>query len=257
MKILVAAHKPYQMPENDIYQPVFVGAALKDDMPSGYVGDNTGQNMSEMNSHFNELTALYWAKYNLQDEDILGLMHYRRYLGQKSSHDLADILTAQDIENALAEVDVLVPKARNYYIEDQQTHYFNAHEHAPFEAMKDVIGKSYPEYADAFDQVCRSTKAHLFNMQIMKQADFQSFTDFLFGILEQVETMVPYKEYKGQESRVFGFLSEYLLDTWMITNGKTYREYPLVTTEKTNWLDKGSAFLMRKFTSGKRKKTHF
>lgn len=257
MKILVAAHKPYQMPEDKMYQPIFVGAALKDDMPVGYIGDNTGTHMSPMNAHFNELTALYWAKYNLQDEDVLGLMHYRRYLGRKSSHSLQDILSEDDIKAALSEVDVLVPKARNYFIEDQQTHYYNAHEHLPFDVMRDVIAEDFSEYTDAFDKVCHSTKAHLFNMQIMKQADFQAFTDFLFGVLEKVEPNIPYKEYEGQESRVFGFLSEYLLDTWVLTNDKTYREYPLVTTEKTNWLDKGSAFLLRKFSNKKNKKTHF
>lgn len=257
MNILVAAHKPYQMPASTIYQPVFVGAALKDNMPDGYVGDDTGTNMSEMNPHFNELTALYWAKYNLKDEDILGLMHYRRYLGRKASHSLSDILSEEDIAAALAEVDVLVPKARNYFIEDQQTHYFNAHEHEPFNVMKEVIASDFPAYSAAFEEVCHSTKAHLFNMQMMKQSDFQDFTDFLFGVLAKVEPQVPYEEYEGQESRVFGFLSEYLLDTWMKTNQKTYREYPLVTTEKTNWLDKGSAFLMRKFSNKKNKKTHF
>lgn len=257
MKILVAAHKPYEMSEQDIYQPIYVGAALKQDMPAGYIGDNTGRNMSEMNAHFNELTGLYWAKYNLQDEDIVGLMHYRRYLGVKASHDLRDILTKEDITTALAEVDVLVPKARNYFIENQQTHYYNAHEHEPFDVMKEVIADEFAEYAPAFERVCGSTKAHLFNMQIMKQADFQAFTDFLFAVLNRVEEQVPYKSYEGQESRVFGFLSEYLLDTWMLTNDKTYREYPLVTTEKTNWLDKGFAFLKRKFGNGKNKKTHF
>lgn len=257
MKILVAAHKPYQMPVEPIYQPVYVGAALKENMPEGYIGDDTGKNMSPMNAHFNELTALYWAKYNLQDEDILGLMHYRRYFGRKASHSLTDVLSEEEIRKALTEVDVLVPKARNYFIEDQQTHYFNAHENLPFQVMKDVIGTAFPEYSDAFEQVCRSPKAHLFNMQMMKQADFQSFTDFVFGVLEKVEPKIPYREYEGQESRVFGFLSEYLLDTWMITNHKTFREYPLVTTEKTNWLDKGSAFLIRKFTKKKNKKTHF
>lgn len=257
MKILVAAHKPYEMSDQDIYQPIYVGAALKDDMPAGYIGDDTGRNMSEMNAHFNELTGLYWAKYNLQDENVIGLMHYRRYLGAKASHDLQDILTEEQIMAALTEVDVLVPKARNYFIENQQTHYYNAHEHEPFDVMKAVIANEFTEYLPAFEQVCGSTKAHLFNMQIMKQADFQAFTDFVFAVLARVEEQVPYKDYEGQESRVFGFLSEYLLDTWMLTMNKTYREYPLVTTEKTNWFDKGFAFLKRKFGHGKNKKTHF
>jgi len=257
MKILVAAHKPYVMPTDKIYQPVFVGASLKTDMPEGYIGDNTGKNISECNPHFNELTALYWAKYNLQNENVIGLMHYRRYFGLKASHNLSDILSETEILDALNEVDVLVPKARNYFIENQETHYFNAHEHEPFEVMTNIIETAYPEYGPAFEKVRHSTKAHLFNMQIMKQADFQSFTDFLFGVLDLVKKEIPYETYEGQESRVFGFLSEYLLDTWMLTNDKTFREYPLVTTEKTNWLDKGSAFLMRKFAPNKEKKTHF
>ena len=101
MKILVAVHKPYQMPKDQTYLPVMVGAALQEGYPANYTPDNTGQNMSEMNPFYNELTALYWAKYNLQDEDVIGLMHYRRYFGKKASHDLTDILTETDIRNAL------------------------------------------------------------------------------------------------------------------------------------------------------------
>ncbi|MGL5688307.1 MAG: DUF4422 domain-containing protein, partial [Weissella cibaria] len=32
---------------------------------------------------------------------------------------------------------------------------------------------------------------------------------------------------------------------------------PLVTTEKTNWLDKGTQFLKRKFFKSANKKVHF
>ena len=49
MKILVAVHKPYQMPKDQTYLPVMVGAALQEGYPANYTPDNTGQNMSEMN----------------------------------------------------------------------------------------------------------------------------------------------------------------------------------------------------------------
>lgn len=257
MKILVAAHKPYQMPVDKLYQPVMVGAALHEDIPAGYVPDNTGQNMSDMNPFYNELTALYWAKYNLQDEDIIGLMHYRRYFGRKASHDLRDILTESDIREALASADVLLPKQRNYYIESQKDHYFNAHNHEPYLVMREVIEEKYPTYLAAFDAMGASKKAHLFNMSIMRQADFQAYTDFMFGVLQEVEARIPYRDYEGQERRVFGFLSERLMDTWVNTQNKRVAEFALVTTEKTNWVDKVTQFLKRKFFKNANKKVHF
>ncbi len=58
IKILVATHKKYWMPEDDVYLPIHVGRAGKADL--GYVGDNTGDNISSKNTNYCELTGLYW-----------------------------------------------------------------------------------------------------------------------------------------------------------------------------------------------------
>lgn len=78
IKILVAAHKKYWMPDDSVYLPIQVGAALHSAL--GYVPDNTGYNISDKNPNYCELTALYWAWKNLECEYI-GLCHYRRYFG--------------------------------------------------------------------------------------------------------------------------------------------------------------------------------
>ena len=44
IKILVATHKAYWMPEDDVYIPLHVGREGKQDL--GFVGDNTGDNIS-------------------------------------------------------------------------------------------------------------------------------------------------------------------------------------------------------------------
>lgn len=257
MKVLIATHKPYQIPDEAAYYPIMVGADLRDQIPAGYLKDNTGKNMSKMNPFYNELTALYWAKNNLQDEDIIGLVHYRRYLGSKGGHDLNNILSEAQIRTALKKVDVLLPKQRNYYIESQKNHYLNAHKNEPYFVMADVIKEKFPTYYEAFITMGQSKRAHLFNMSIMNQENFQSYTSFMFDVLDEVEKRIPYREYEGQEQRVFGFLSERLMDTWLYTKQKTFAEYPIITTEKTNWIDKGTQFLKRKFFKNGRKKVHF
>ena len=47
IKVIVATHKKYQMPTDDLYFPVHVGAEEKEDL--GYIKDNEGDNISTKN----------------------------------------------------------------------------------------------------------------------------------------------------------------------------------------------------------------
>ena len=76
LKILVAAHKKYPMPQDEIYFPLHVGKKGKESI--GYTGDDTGDHISDKNPNFCELTGLYWAWKNL-DAETIGLAHYRRH----------------------------------------------------------------------------------------------------------------------------------------------------------------------------------
>ena len=78
IKVIVAAHKPYRMPQDSMYLPLQVGRALAD-QDLGWQGDNTGDNISLKNPYYCELTGLYWAWKNLK-ADAIGLVHYRRFL---------------------------------------------------------------------------------------------------------------------------------------------------------------------------------
>ena len=81
VKIIIAAHKVYEMPDDICYLPVHVGKAVNN-KNIGFRGDDTGDNISVKNSSYCELTGLYWAWKNL-DADYLGLAHYRRYFSAK------------------------------------------------------------------------------------------------------------------------------------------------------------------------------
>ena len=81
IKVIVATHKKYRIPEDNIYLPLHVGREGKEDL--GYRGDNEGNNISLKNDSYCEITALYWVWKNLNC-DYIGLCHYRRYFTDKN-----------------------------------------------------------------------------------------------------------------------------------------------------------------------------
>lgn len=104
IRILIAAHKPYGFAQDDIYMPVQVGAALNDKF--GAACDDTGDNISDKNPYYCELTGLYWMWKNVK-ADYCGLVHYRRYFAVRGCRRLFGrnkydaIAGRKDIENFL------------------------------------------------------------------------------------------------------------------------------------------------------------
>ncbi|MFL2030048.1 DUF4422 domain-containing protein [Loigolactobacillus zhaoyuanensis] len=246
IKILVAAHKNYVMPEDqNLYLPIFVGKDLHPDVNHTFQGDNTGDNISAKNAHYNELTAIYWAWRNL-DAEAIGLVHYRRYLSLHKQKDLATILSQAQAEALLAQHDIVLPKKRNYYIESNYDHYVHAHHAEPLQLARQIIEQDYPTYIKAFDAVMQRKSAHMFNMFIMKQQPFNEYCQWLFDILAKVEQNLDISEYNQYEARVYGFISERLLDVWLTVNRQySTAEVNFVYMEKQNWLVKGGNFLKR------------
>ena len=97
IKILVACHKADpNIRQDDIYMPIQVGKALHPELDLGFQCDNTGDNISEKNGSYCELTALYWAWKNLKDVDYIGLCHYRRYF-KMTNAELSEAMNSRDI----------------------------------------------------------------------------------------------------------------------------------------------------------------
>ena len=123
IKIVIATHKKYKMPEDEMYLPLHVGSEGKEDL--GYQKDNTGENISLKNPYFCELTGLYWVWKNL-NADYIGLAHYRRHFmyTKKSNNDkFLNVLTYKEASDLLEKNDVILPKKRNYIIETLYNHY--------------------------------------------------------------------------------------------------------------------------------------
>lgn len=254
IKIIIATHKNYTMPNDSIYLPLHVGKENKEDL--GYIGDNSGENISDKNPYFCELTGMYWAWKNLKN-DYIGLVHYRRYFGnrRRNKNPFENILSNNEIENFLSTTDVILPKKRNYYIETLYSHYKNTMYIEPLDETKKIIEKLCPEYSEYFDKLKKRTSAHMFNMFIMKKDIFDNYCKWLFQILFELEKRIDTSKYDSFHGRFYGRVSELLLDVWIEKNNISYAEVPVINMEKINWLYKGGMFLVSKFIGKKYKKS--
>ena len=79
IKIYVVCHKKSYVPKNPYLYPIQVGASIAGTRLSDMLDDDEGDNISEKNKSYCELTAQYWAWKN-DDADYYGFFHYRRYL---------------------------------------------------------------------------------------------------------------------------------------------------------------------------------
>ena len=250
-KVLIAAHKEYRMPEDDLYVPVQVNCAGQNDRFAGYAHDDEGENISSKNPGYCELTALYWGWKNLSC-DYLGLVHYRRHFTGKGKGDKWQrILTgreAGDLLEQLAKQDVFVilPKKRYYMIETLYSHYAHSHHEEDLKAAAGAIHTYYPDYADAYVEVMKRRSAHMFNMCIMRKDLLDEYCTWLFDLLERIEQELDISSYTDFDKRVFGRISELLLDVWITKHQIAYHELPVINLEGENWIRKIPRFLRRK-----------
>lgn len=266
-KIVIATHKKYQMPSNPLYIPLHVGAEGKKDgdgnhLDLGYVKDNTGDNISKLNSSFCELTGLYWAWKNL-DEDYIGLAHYRRHFSLKKKRGFDNVLTYSELKPYLGEIKVFVPQKRMYYIETLYSHYAHTHYSIQLDETRRIILEKYPDYISSYDKIIKHTYGYMFNMMIMDKSHMDDYCSWLFDILFELSKRINMPELSEFQGRFFGRISEIIFNVWLDQKIKCgnikisqIKEFPCVHMEKINWGKKGLSFLKAKFF-GKRYERSF
>lgn len=181
LKIIVACHKPYEnIPSNNIYLPIHVGKALHPEINLGFQGDNTGDNISNRNDAYSEVTAIYWGWKNLKHIDYIGLCHYRRYFNLDITND--------NIDKLMKGYDAIYLhyKTLPYSGATELSHLLTMEE---FLIMEDSILDLYPEYKNSIYEYFH--KKNVFsqnNMFIMRWNDFDKYCQFLFPLFEHIES---------------------------------------------------------------------
>lgn len=224
-KIYVVTHKKYDnIAENDVYTPLFVGA--KDKESYGYLRDDTGDNISEKNQYYSELTGLYWIWKN-SDADIVGLNHYRRlfvngFLGS------GDLLKKEQIEKDLEEYDVIVRRKK---LSNSVYDFFRL-----FVSEEDLLiscelfEKFYPNYKETFNKVLKGKDFFICSLFISNKYWLDNYCSWLFPYLFELEKEI-FKDNQFEQKRVLGYIGEILLMIYIEHNNFKTKEYYVRLTE--------------------------
>lgn len=248
-KVYVVSHKKVNVPDLSGYQPIQVGNSSQNF--DGFIRDNTNDNISSKNPNYCELSAQYWIWKNTND-DIKGLVHYRRFFEDNIIHftkksKLNHIVSENEVNEILNENDLILPKKRNYFIESLYSHYIHSHNKEGLDVTRKVILESFPEYLESYDIVFNRKKAHMFNMIIAKREVFDEYSAWLFDVLGRVENNIDISGWDQSESRIFGYISEILMDVWLNKHKNLkYKELPVGFIGNQHWVKKIWTFLKRK-----------
>lgn len=232
--ILVATHKPDKVYEDEVYKPIHVGRTIskyKEEM-NGMLGDDTGDNISEKNPMYCELTAQYWAWKNLKCDNI-GLCHYRRYFSKLYTHDT--------INKSLSNYDIILPTPIYHHVfNDMIINKLNT-----ILTLEDiyiflkVLKKLYPEYEESVVKYLCGNVDIAYNMFICRKKIFDSFCEWQFSILFECEKYIKLSQY-SRLRRIYGYLGEVLLPIYCYHNKLKIKYEPLVSfvsTGEINYLN--------------------
>lgn len=250
IKIYVVGHKKFVMPTNDsIYVPMLVGDAHNIDMP-GAVRDNTGDNIAEKNSTYNEITALYWIWKN-SDADIVGLCHYRRYFTSVRGKvenliygKIGHLLSSQYIEKEMKSADIILHNKTFFFNGNRKqltkgpNYSYEANKAKLSEEILELIDQCfcdfYPNEKIIFEKVMNRRSAHLLNMFVCRKDILDAYCMWLFPFLLHIENRIN-QEFGKVSQRLIGLVAERLLDVWVSVNGINVCNCFSINVERKDW----------------------
>ncbi len=232
VKIYTMTHKLFQKPEDPVYVPMHVGRAITEDL--GYMGDDTGDHISDLNPLYGELTGLYWLWKNETEADVIGICHYRRYF---LTEDGSRFMTQADYEEALSDCDILTSDFLSNGGSNREN-FAKAHNIADMNAVGDAIKKLYPKDYPAFEKVMADDKCCYGNLMVTTKEKFDEYCEWLFHIFAEASDAIDVSDYDMYHKRVYGFLSEVMLYVWIAARKYRYKECRIgITSEKAETIE--------------------
>lgn len=188
-----------------------VGAALTDQRLENAAYDDIGDNISEKNRQYCELTGLYWI-WKHATEDYVGLCHYRRHF------ILPDHWVERMEQNS---IDVILPVPL-YVAPNLEDNFRGRHAAREWDCMMQYLQSKLPEDYERAREFFQGNLYSPCNMMIARRQVLDELCAWLFPILDAVVKECGTEEDK-YENRYPGFLSERLITYYFESKRQQYK----------------------------------
>ena len=229
--VYVVTHKDAKLetlPEG--YKVIHAGhAQAKEEF--GYIGDDTGDNISRLNLYLNEVTALYWVWKNTSHSTI-GLNHYRHFF----TTDGENILSTREATELLQDYDIIV--AENKLARMSVTCWQKLVSGGDLEQFVSNIFKKHialkqHDYLNAFEYVAETYTGFQYEIFITRQNIFNAYCEWLFSFIidvtEEVFAKTNIKQIDNpRKYRIISFITERLMTVWLWKNRLRIKKLPVL-----------------------------
>ena len=238
--IFVSAHKSVDLFESNVLRPVQVGCSLAFDRFPWAEHDDDGENISDQNPLYCELTTQYWAWKNI-DADYYGFCHYRRYFDFSLKRHrenpwgevMADYINSRSQEEYGLDDATIASVVRGYDVITTEfkdlrkfpggvgtpRRHFELAERLHPEDLDRVIAilkDMHPDYAEDADAFVDGHRSCFCNMFIMKREPFFAYCEWLFPILQRFVEETDMSDYSVEAMRTPGHLAERLFNIYYV-----------------------------------------
>lgn len=273
LKTFVSYHRKAPLFKTSFLEPIHVGRSLVEETKDGnithqdylwlvsnMVGDNSGDNISNLNREFCETTALYWVWKNIQkigSLDYVGFMQYRRHFIFRSSvfdnHRL-DVekeaygcvhLQFNSVDKYLKQIGLLqdevdicieknpsgvLPVAGNLEACGVTSLWDDYVQKIPGVHISDlcilveVVRSMDAVIGKLLEDYLNQPRKLMYQMFILPKEEFEQYCDFLFSILFEVHKHLDTSLYTPNGKRTLGYLAEILFGLYFLkVRERTYK----------------------------------
>lgn len=239
IKIFVCCHRQYELIP-PLCEPIQCGASINP-IIDGILHDNDGENISDRNREYCELTAHYYAWRNI-DAEYYGFCHYRRFFsaedysrpylvrGSLSEAEKNKLLQDEDYWRGLIKsYEIIAPKSENMGLTAGE-HYRGSpfHYTEDLNLFMDILSEKAPQLCNTAKKYLSQNRQYFCNMFIMNKRHFFRYCEWLFRLLEEFDRR---KTLHGsfQSDRTDGYLGELFTGIYFnycAENGTKIKELP-------------------------------
>lgn len=194
-------------------QPIQLGSKISDKR-YGNCFDDTGDNISEQNRLFAEMTGVYWIWKNASSIKYKGLCHYRRHFIISEKEIMA--LEQNGIDVVLTTPRYVPGGIKNMFLAETPV------TQEVYEKMIMAISELDLEENKKFKKYMESCLYYPNNMFIAKSSVYDSYCAWIFPILFRMVEMEKACEYNHDADRHIAYASELLTSYYFVRNRNKY-----------------------------------